>query len=151
MILYTSHACVFPSALPFWLDQGTVVSVLGSLGIPGGKDPDEAIHEAIQGGGQDELLGGPHIYAELYVDIMYVYIYIFYILYILYIVYLLLYMCTDIYMYSIYLYICKYVYVYIYSMPVSVSFHIYLAIYLVSIIYNNYLYIHIYTLVIIKK
>ena len=61
MILYTSHACVFPSALPFWLDQGTVVSVLGSLGIPGGKDPDEAIHEAIQGGGQDELLGGPYI------------------------------------------------------------------------------------------
>ena len=57
------------------------MSVLGSLGIPGGKDPDEAIHEAIQGGGQDELLGGPHIYAELYVDIMYVYIYILYIIY----------------------------------------------------------------------
>ena len=96
------------------------MSVLGSLGIPGGKDPDEAIHEAIQGGGQDELLGGPHIYAELYVDIMYVYIYIFYILYI---VYLLLYMCTDIYMYSIYLYICKYVYVYIYIIPCQYLYH----------------------------
>ena len=36
--------------------QGTVVPVLGSPGIPSGKDPDEAIHEALQGGSQDELL-----------------------------------------------------------------------------------------------
>ena len=133
MILYTSHACVFPSALPFWLDQGTVVSVLGSLGIPGGKDPDEAIHEAIQGGGQDELLGGPHIYAELYVDIMYVYIYsIYYIYYILYIFYCI---CVQISICivstSIYVNMCMYIYIYIFH--ASICIIPYLSSYLSSI------------------
>ena len=73
MYIYTYHfiyiSCVFV--------PGAIVPVLGSLGIPGGEDPDEAIYEAIQGGGQDEFLGRYGIYVICTI-ILYVAMYISY-------------------------------------------------------------------------
>ena len=59
------HVCLF-SLRFFWLipthkklgasNPAAVVSMLGPLGIPGGPHPDEAIHPALQGSSQHELI-----------------------------------------------------------------------------------------------